>query len=325
MTTAQSWEEAKNLAALIGQLPASFASCIHFLRLDSEQRNGELGTSSSFELTRLLKSASLLSPLYFAARTYFPESVKKAPTLNTRTLISLFRADELAMFLTLLYLQRRIKRGCDTDEWKYIENSLVPSVDLGGALGQAMPTIGMSLGMALGGIRHLTLGLFLGVKKEGFIKYRRELKSKNIFFDIEQEEVLFGCNHLQVSGFLFQSLGIGAEIGSAISAGLDPTLTEAKDKALAVKIGAVWLESLIRHGTPPDIAHRVQFYPKKEDLDWLTDFARKLRDSGSENRWILRGKDDISPQKTPALFSTAASAPATPEEIAPDIAAIEEE
>ncbi|RIL10439.1 MAG: hypothetical protein DCC75_04345 [Proteobacteria bacterium] len=312
--TPESWEEAKEISSLAANIPNSFSTTIRFLRNDAETRKAEQGLSpaSKFALGRLVRSPSFLSPLYFAALTFKPDKLTEMKGVTANHLIGIFGADELAAIVSLVYLYRRIRKGCDQEQWNFVDSSIIAQVDLGGFIGQSMERIGLSYGILASGMEHLATLMYLGVDKNGFIKYRRSLKKKGVSFDQVEEQQMWGCTHSQIASILTQPLGLGKVVGNALTQGLAPmdkgAIDSLSSEAYGVYIIAVWREALLKTGKPPDIAHKGQFYPRPDALNQLLERAQEIRSSGSKYSWLSKGKEDISPEKTPQLALRQAKA-----------------
>lgn len=317
--TAESWEEARAIAALIGEVPNSFSTCIRFLRTDYEQNGGVLSRGTRFYLSRLLKSASVSAPLYFAAMTYRPEQFQSQGA-DTSAIMSVFTPDELATLLSVVYLFRTIKKGCDPDEWRFIEEAIIPQTDICGIMGDVIPAIGLSNATLVGAIRLLSQALFLGVKKKEFTNYRRALKKSGALADYAEEIKTWGCTHAQVASILVQPVGLGRTLSEQLSLGLLPISQGNEPKeSVGMRVVSQWLEAILTTGKEPQIAHRVEYYPHAKDIENFLVRANSIRQVGSRYKWLTQGKESLTPETTPTMFRTPAkpSAAAVTSEEAP--------
>lgn len=320
--TEESWAEARKIAGLVSNVSALFSTAIRFLRKDTEAKLPSMSQSSRYAVQRLLNSESFKAPVYYAALTFKPEAVHNAPHLTPRALAELLSPVELANMIGLLYLYRRIQKGCDPTEWSELTKLIHLHGEMGGHLGVAMKNIGLGHGLLLGTIRHLSMGLFLGMDKKAFTQYRRGMKIAKRDFDLDLERKNWGCTHLEVASILIQSLGLGGEHSKAITSGL--LLTGIPDKQLDIdsyrmRIGWAWIRSLIETGAPPNITHRGDFYPLKAELERLTSTAERVINGISTHHFFAKGKEDISPSLTPKLYE-GVTPEAHPEEIPSEVA-----
>lgn len=301
----ESWEEARKIAALVGQVPSSFTSAVHFLRKDCDSSTGMLSQGSRFSMGRLLKSPIFSAPLYFGAETFFENEAAQCDHIDINTFADMFGPDGLAVAVALLYLYRRVGKGCDEEEWKYLSQNIIIESELGAHLGRAIPNIGLPLGLLIGGMRHLATGMFLQVDQKNFVAYRRLRKDKPYNFDMQWELKTWGCNHAQIAAIILQTVGLGVNMTDALLGGLNPVelpFDLLDPGALRVKLISLWIPALRGTGVQPDMTHIGKYYPLKADLEKLINQTEAIRMGGSKYRWLDRGRDDVSPEKTPRLY-----------------------
>jgi hypothetical protein len=326
--SAESWEEARAVAALIKEVPNSFSTCIRFLRADFEQKQPDLSKGSKFYLLRLLKSQSVSAPLYFAALTYRPE-IFQSHGSSIEGILKTFKPEEIASLLSLVYLYRAIRKGCDPEEWKFIDEAVQLHTDLCGLIGDAIPSLGLANAVLVGGLRPLAQALFLGIDKPNFIKYRRAIKKAEVFSDMAEEMRLWRCTFGQVASILAQPIGLGIHVSEFLSRGFLPEGQSGEPReAIGMRVTDQWLAALIKTGKEPQIAHRVEFFPHAKDVSILLERIAQIRQGGSVHQWLAKGKDSVSPETTPGLFlGSAKAAPeaALSETAPPDAVEVSEE
>lgn len=311
--TAESWEEARKVAAVIGKPPSTFGTCIRTLINDNIHNAGNPGEISTFSLYRLFKSKNLQSTLYYAIKTYRPEELQKHRPITSDSLFKIFKLDELAYLLSILYLFRTIRKDCDAEEWKQWCTPFHGLMDIGGIVGQAIPAIGFTVGILTAGLRHMGGAMFLRLDKARFTKYRRNLKTRKIYFDLDEEMNTWGCTHVQIGSLLLQSLGTGVEMPNALAHGLLPSDTPDNaipDLVLRTKVASTWIEALHVTGKLPDVVHRAKFYPTQEQAEFLVGIVKAVREKSSLYEWLNKNKDHVSPQNTPELFANTGPAQA---------------
>lgn len=140
--------------------------------------------------------------------------------------------------------------------------------------------------------------MFIGIDKKGFQKQKTRLKISNEPFNLELEHQRWGCNHLQITALLLQSLSAGAKVFDAVVLGLSAkTLDEAEaygiEDVYKSKLTQVWLESLLSTGKAPTMTHRGEYYPLKDDLQVLEDAARKVKEKGAITGWLNSNMYDL--------------------------------
>lgn len=320
LESAQSWEQARKIAALIGHTPSTFFSCIRFLRNDFENHNNELSKAGRDTLYTLLRSASFKAPLYYCALTFRPQAISSLAYISPAALMTVFKPDELSVIIALLYLCRRVRKLCAAEEWQFISQLLCVHADLGGIVGRFIPTIGFANGIMAGAVRHVASALFDAIDKKEFPNYRRLMKRTGRYFDQQEEFKKWGCTHSQIASLLTQALGLGPVVGNAVGRGLSPVAASTdgsvKD-ALSIQMAVQWIDALHSTGKPPLVVNDARFYPLAESLEPMLTEAGRVKDNGSPHSWLLRGKSDISPETTPALFHPVKEAPVAAQEVPP--------
>lgn len=303
----ESWELARNYSGLLGSVPSPFATTIRMLLLDEKRSAGIMSPVSRFLIVRLLKGPSIKAAVYFSALTFHEERITTLPYVPAEALVALYRPLDLAVVTGMVYLYRRVRKICDKDEFVHINNALERSIEVGGHLGIAIPTIGFAHGLVSGGIQQLALGTFLHHDKKGYVEYRRHLKSKGFTYDESFELARWGCTSAQVGAVLLQALGFG--VGLANAFGGQKASEDAPDEkeAYIFKIAGLWCETLIKTGAPPNIVHKGEFYPAQESLKKLLDKVTVVRNQGSRHSWLSKGKKDVSRTATPQLYPPAGS------------------
>jgi hypothetical protein len=306
--TPESWEIARKYASLLGEVPNSFSSTIRAMLTDFDRTKG-LSNGSLYLGTRLVKTPSMLSPLYFATQTFQDMRLDSMSTINAESFFTLYNPIELSAFIGLTYLYRRARKSVHQDEWGQLVAPMSVAVDLGGHVGYSIAAIGPVAGIFAPGMRYLGLSTFLIHDRKGFVDYRRQNKIKGDRFNLSSEMAQWGCTHVQIGSVLVQALGFGVEFAATFARGLSPDTRENPNldkEAYQFHICDVWIEALLNTGDVPNIVHRGAFYPTKETNGKLIESARQLKAEGSRYSWLDRGKEDISPEQTPQLFSSSA-------------------
>lgn len=316
----ESWDEAKKIAGLIGPVPGSFSSCIRFLRTDAEQGLLGLSSNSQFCLGRLLRSESFFAPIYFCALTFRETALKALARPEPWAVVKLFKPQELSLLVAIIYLFRRISKGCDSEIWNELYEHFAPRIDAGGFFGQSLPRIGFHDGLLVPCARLLSFGMFAGVNKRSFHVYRRMLKRSAQSHIAAEELKNWGCTHSQIASILLQSMGLGVVFGNRLFSGLLDNKSISEETigdAYALRVVSMWVEELVTNGKAPDIAHKVQYFPDKGDLTTLLEHANKIQASGSIHSWLAKSKQHLSADLTSTVSSAAA--PASTEGVAPEV------
>ncbi|MCB0311157.1 MAG: hypothetical protein KDD42_07970 [Bdellovibrionales bacterium] len=303
--SSESWKEAGRIASLIGTVPSNFTSCIHFLRKDYEDGASKLSPAANFTFGRLLKSDRFKAPLYYGAKTFFPETLQSEKYLTPQAYARLYGMDTLLVAISVLFLFKHIQRGCDEEEWERLEKSILTESEIGAFLGCAIPNIGTAVGLMVGGMRGLGLAMLMGIDKKGFKDYRRNCAKNRSTYEMQEELSRWGCNHVQIGSLMLQYMGLGVGLVDSYVAGFNPeirTLEKLQPEPLKVKLASIWIEALRDTGKAPEMTHIGKFYPLKDALTKLEERCEHIRNTGTYYSWLKTNGNDISAEKTPHLF-----------------------
>ncbi len=300
----EAWDEAKRISSLIGLAPNTFTTCVRFLRRDVDENNGQLSDVTAYCLRALLKSRNMRAALYYAVLSYRPEQLLNYKTLPAKAFQEIFSIEELACLIGVLFVFRRIKRGCPSEHFIPFAKTMHTYADIGALVGDAIPRIGLGRGLLLGTMRHLSCAMFLGVDQKNFIKYRRALRIEDRLFDIDAEIALWQCSHAHIGSFIIQLLGLGVSEASAYAQAILPTTMYENEMAADMyraKTLLTWVDVFQRTGTAPNIVHRGEFYPTAVALSRLNEFVARVRKEGSLSYWLLKNWADLTPEAAEML------------------------
>jgi hypothetical protein len=309
----ENWTNAQPYANALGAIPSSFTTTIRTLIADGNSKPADLSQGGRFLMTRFVKIPGMRAPFYFAALTFHKEQIGTG-YISPSDLVKPFKAHEMAAVIGLLYLYRRARKLCDPDEWALLSKTVLESVDIGGHLGLAIPNIGPGLGMLVAGTPLLAQAAFSIKDKKGFKEYRRALKSKGLAFDPGLELARWNTSCVHVAAVLMQSLGIGVQVANAFVKGMGSSSIsiETEPEAYKLFIANRWIADLKKSGLAPEMVHKGQYYPLKQDLNHLIDVVETIRAKGSQYSWLEKNKESISPQLTPQLFKAGEKMPIEP-------------
>ncbi|MCI5064240.1 hypothetical protein MRY87_00795 [bacterium] len=302
---AASWDAARRFAGLIGDPPRFIRATIHFLRRDVEENGNELSFQAQSCLLPLLRSKQFQAGLYYTAQTCFPERLH-GKSLNTpRKLSTLYRPDEFIAILSVMYLYRRMRKGCEKESFQQFSKNVSHNWLLCGAIGRAIEKIGFANGLLYGALPHLAQCLFLGVDRKGFKGYRTKTRQSKLLFFLEEEEERWKCNCLQVAVLIAQCLGLGKQYHDPFMLGLpntDLAALQNNDELYGAQLLLVWLSALKETGNAPDMPHRGEFYPFASEMEFLKGVTEKIINAPHEELFLHKSEKDLSPQLTPELF-----------------------
>ncbi|MCB0333400.1 MAG: hypothetical protein KDD55_07860, partial [Bdellovibrionales bacterium] len=216
----RSWKEAKNIASVVGPCPRLFTTAVHFLNFDQLNNEDIAQQSAKACINLLLHSDSFTAALYYAALAYKEPQLRESSLGKRVRIVDLFQASEMSALIAILYLYRKLRKGCDKELFAKITEEMMVDVELAGKIGHAIPAIGLQYGLLVGALPHIGRAMLLGIDKKGFKKYRLSMKVENKEYDLEAENKLWGCNHLQIAVLLAQVVGIRGEVLDPIARGI---------------------------------------------------------------------------------------------------------
>lgn len=314
--SAESWSLATSYSKLLGAVPPTFSSSVRTIRTAVERAANKdsitLDSGQQSAILRLIKSPSLSTALYYGATCVREVQGDPNALRDPKLLLSILGPDLLSCMLGLLYCYRRSKRVKESDLWEELSIELHARMELGLAIGNAIPKIGPGVGLIVGGIRQIALSLIFIRDEKNFKLYRRMLKKEKKNFILEHEHQTWGCTHLQIATKLLQACGFGLNYASALSFGLSPEtpaeMINNDESFYRWSITQKWLDALLETGDEPKMTHRGNYYPLKEDLTRMRNIADKVRDIGPSVRWMDKEAEDVP------VSNEAATATNTPQD-----------
>ncbi|MCB0329319.1 MAG: hypothetical protein KDD70_06640 [Bdellovibrionales bacterium] len=299
------WKAARQYAALIGNPPRFIRATIHFLRVDREENGNELSFRARSCLLPLLRSEEFKAVLYYTAKMFFPDRLQGQKYDTPRKLAQLFKPDEFIAILSVMYLYRRMKKGCEKESFQTFVKNVYMDWLLNAAVGRAIERIGFADGLLLGAMPQLAQCLLLGVDRKGFKGYRVHVRSQQIPFDIAREQEIWKCNCLQIAVLLAQYIGLGRHYHDPFMLGLPAESLDAvkdNDDVYGARLLQVWVKALKETGEAPDMLHRGEFYPFASEMKRLIEFYNTYKNVPVEELFVEKGKKHLSPQLTPELY-----------------------
>lgn len=288
------WEVARYFAIAMGEVPNSFSTTIRTLMGDHQKDPEHYSRGSGFLATRLLKSPALAVPLLYATKTFHPDKVK-SDNLSPGDILSLYRPLELAALFGTMYAFRKARRRAPADNWAPLSKSLIEASDIGGLVGLAMPKIGFAHGLLAGAFTYISITPYMLQNPKPYKEYKRKAAAKGARYDFNLELELLGCTHAHVCSFILPALGFGVDLSRSVTEGLMGeigTPPAIDSDSFRTYIAMIWINSLMKTGTVPDITHKGGFYPLKADLDKLLAAVKTIKEKGSQHAWLDKGKTD---------------------------------
>jgi hypothetical protein len=313
----ESWEYARGYAGVFGAVPSSFTSVIRSLLGEHSAGLTQTTGNNKYFVLRLLKSPSLMAPLYFASEIYNPENlVANGPTPPDQ-LIKGFSPFELASILGLVYLVRRVQGLVEHEALEYIMKPVVPSSNVAFGLGRNIPAIGVGTALLEATIVPIAVSAFAKHDIKGFKEYRRVVqKQLGGKWNSGEELNRWGCNHVQIASVLLQTLGFGitrsnAFVGSLCSKHEQGSMEEI-NLCRDFRMATLWREAITATFQAPTVPLPPKYYPTKAAQDKAVATIQAVLADPEAARWLLKGRDDLPPyQVIPKSAQTSPTDPSS--------------
>lgn len=296
---------AKRYASLIGVMPSSFSIAVKDLMADEQQGLESLSERSEFQVGRVLRGATALAVLYWASKTYCDEKMPKGWIYSSLQLARFYRPSTLAAILAYTYLFKRVKRVVNPDEWQFISEPLQRNVELVGLLGWHLPEVGPTVALLGGGMVNIAMSCYSAHDRKGFADYRRMLKMKKQFMNIDQEISHWGCSSIQIATQILLQSGFGVDLTHQFIEGFrrpDPLPNGDRAKGPFVIVRR-WLDEVAGTVSSEPMAgsssSRVSDAPSAAAL---ADKLKLINKQGSLYNWMDKTAQNISTDLSPDLL-----------------------
>lgn len=289
----ESLEIALKYFSLLGNPPASFSSAIRSMLSDHARKLETLSSASRFFGQRLLRGRAIMTPMQQACALFKGKGATGA--MSARELMDSLRPDEAGALFGLFYYARRAKSICDNqEEWQHVSRHFELHINTGVVVGQAIPQVGLCLGMLTGGLPSLTLAAFLQHDLNGFKEYRRHLKSSHQSFDHKAEIKKWGCTSIQIATIMVQALGFGVELADLFRLiSVEGRQNLGVNHALLARlcVAEQWITALASRGEapePPSNPAELELYPSQETATRLVSEVCEIRENSARYAWLDR-------------------------------------
>jgi hypothetical protein len=301
----EEWEFARALVGSMRPPPANLVAVVRQMTKAGgafDLANARVGPG--FELRRFLKSNTVQSHYFFAAKAYRPEILQQPALDSYEPFIMGFTPMDHSALLALVCLFKSFLRRSDKDEWGYIQEPLYDALTVGAALGSAIPAIGLGRGLLTRGVRYLAFAPFLWSTKKGFQEYRRHLKKHDLAFDPVWEKKVWGCTTLEISTLCLQMLGFNSGVSEDYFRGLSPrdVLSEkpASQGEIAFRAAHGWMEYLM-DGTDLPANISGEFARSAADAAQLRAAVADLAQEPNRVEWLNKGRGSLTHETAPEL------------------------
>ena len=300
------WQQAKKYASVLGLVPSSFSIAIRTMISDHLKNDASLRPVTKYHVCRLMNGPSFKSMLYFASMDLRSGYLKDQKAINVGSMVDLFEPFDLAVMVGSYLIFRKWRKFIGKEEWNWLVSQFTEESQIGAQLGAAIPELGIGAGIMISTMPGLALGTVLKHDQKMVQKYMHT-RAKTGWSEKTQLEC-FGCTLNQITTHILCSMGFSTEIVNSYTSAMDPSrFFNAEDKGLLprMQMARYWVEALLAGKTQP--LHKIpgKFFPMETAKKLL---ETKIVDiKANSPHWLTRGKADIDPTKTPALFAKAES------------------
>ncbi len=295
---------ARGYVGLIGPIPSSITSTVRTLVSEGERLSGSISQPTKSMLRRLLKSPSMVAPFYFGLKYLKSDIPETDQKISDHVLCRVYSPMDFAALLTLIYFSRRMRSLVSEDIWEKVPSRLNRDLALAAPLARAIPRMSLHYCLLVAGLWELVPLLFAHHEPKGASAYANHLSSASLPYDLRWEVARWGCSRAELSAAVLQSFGFGVPQSNALSTGLAAgtlgTAESVDPEAYRPYIIRVWLDMLAATKSIPQIAHRGEYYPTQQQSAALLAAVKHALESEMP-AWLLKGKEDLGPSKTPNL------------------------
>jgi hypothetical protein len=290
----ETWKKASEFVAPLGRVHTLFAGSIR--ALSSLEKNPSSGkkVTDNFAFLTLLRSPRMQAIIYSAALSFGLGTREELSEDSAEDLLGRFTPGELQVVIALSYLQYKIKRKVTTKVWTPMRREAILQVQVGKVVGNAIPAIGRAKAVFIGGARPLAAALLSRGNERNFVAYRTHLNKNELLYDLDFEEELWQCTHLQILAVIFQKLGFGIESAKAFL-GTEKSLAfkELPEEAKPWSAAMLWIESLLEHDKEPEHLPGEQFKPNEEELKQLAISVNEVEFNPEEESWFETDSESL--------------------------------
>lgn len=288
----QSWEIARAYAQIFRETPVPFtANFLRALMRDHLKHGQKLGRVGRHVISQILRAPTPRGCFVDVTATYHPKIATDRGSLGLEDYASIYSPYDMAAIVGFLYLFNRARHLCG-DGFEETFRPMVGTLHLGALTGCAIANIGFGTGMISGGIHQMAMTSFYPNDKPGYAEYKRHLQKKDEIFDSEYELARWGCTSTQIGALLLQSSGFGLSVAIAFMTAFTrkyDSLPSSGQLAQAMRICWMWVDSLRKSGSIPNIVHDGNFYPSQSALhDLLVDANRPVPKNAF---WLVSGRN----------------------------------
>ncbi len=260
--------------------------------------------------------------LYYCTEVVEPDFLRKNRSISVGQLIDLYTPADLSAIITAFSLGKIIKKRVPEELFEGLRPHLAREAHIGLMGGLAVPQLGFAPGILLGTLPHIGHALMSASDPSLYKRWRRSLKGTSFDERTKREQELWGCSSAQVGAMVLIKLGFPTQSAQAIAFASDSTgpVKAIRDpETRNVRIALLWLECLLNGQDTPKEVLPGNLFPFEGIRAGIDSAIKQF--TAPEQSWMERTASDVSPDRTPQLFTKAPSQSAALE-VPPQLAEI---
>jgi hypothetical protein len=260
--------------------------------------------------------------LYYSTEVVEPEYLRRNAAITVGQLIDLYTPADLSAIIVAFSLGRMIRKRIPAELFDAIRPHLAREAHIGLMAGLAVPQLGFAPGVLLGTLPHIGHALMSASDPPLYKRWRRSLKEASFDERTKREREFWGCSSAQVGAMILIRLGFQTQSAQAFAFASDstgPVKSILDLETRNVRIALLWLECLLNGQQTPKEVIPGDFFPFEGIRAGIESAIKQL--TTPDQSWMERCGSDISPDRTPQLFTKAATTSAALE-VPPQLAEI---
>lgn len=303
--TLKSWNTAKKYVGQLGPVATIVASCIRSITSSRKVFAGKnIQARHDFAVETVTPviehSPSLKVVLYEASKVFSSEGLAERGNFELRELIACFNPDLLVNLIGFNYFLRRLKKFISEQPFTEFSARVQKQLEIGYEVGSGVAQIGPERGMLASGIRAVSYGLYMIKDFDEYSKLMNRFAADNKLSDLSLEEERFGCNHLQISAVLMQSMGFGVSASIGIGLGLDVKLEgkiSLEEESTLFKLAGMISEQIQMTGSfPRQMMSKAGVTISVDAINRVKEKIEKISREGSKYGFLSSGLKDVTPK-----------------------------
>jgi hypothetical protein len=247
--------------------------------------------------------------LYHFTRLVEPEYLSDKASITVGELLDLYTPSDLAALLTTFSIRRMIKKRIKEELFEGIRPQLAREAHIGALTGLAVPNLGLGRGILWGALPHICRALMSSQEPATYTAWRRSLANPSMKERTTKEREIWGCSSAQVASLLLVKLGFPAQSAQSLASASDycgGVATIQDGETRLARMALIWFECLLTGQSGPNESVPANFFPSQGVRAPIDETIKEF--TSSDQSWIEKASGDISPERTPQLFTKSSDA-----------------